>query len=253
MRWSRVQQPNHYVPANPTAATVPVMPCHGNSGMDFCGRFFAEEQGLAQSRQPVAASRLSMVQFQRLGPLLLSDKWPCDQPGPRRNPISSRGRIQGRNIWCSFFPTFRLVPVPGCFHSVPSRFMRPLSSAHCSVSSLSRKSEEIGQRVLRRRPSSIPFPPHDGRHKDRATKVEAPASPSRCCPAFVVLRRPSAQLCSRLAGLLMWSPPRLRAIDVTDLFIPTCLVRARFDSPPVAPLLYLELLLLSFLVQHHQS
>lgn len=51
----------------------------------------------------------------------------------------------------------------------------------------------------------------------------------------------------------MWSPPSLRAIDVTDLFIPTCLVRARFDSPPVAPLLYLELLLLSFLVQHHQS
>lgn len=42
--------------------------------LDFCGRFFAEEQGLAQSRQPVAASRLSMLRFQRLEPLLLSDK-----------------------------------------------------------------------------------------------------------------------------------------------------------------------------------
>jgi hypothetical protein len=85
-----------------------------------------------------------------------------------------------------------------------------------------------------------PEPPHDGRHKDRATKVGAPASPSRCCPAFVVLRRPSAQL--------FFSPcscgPHPRAIDVTDLFNSTCLVHARFDLPPVAPLLYLELLLL---------
>lgn len=42
--------------------------------LDFCGLFFAEGRGLAQSRQPVAASRLSMIRFQRLGPLLLSDK-----------------------------------------------------------------------------------------------------------------------------------------------------------------------------------